>query len=61
MSVEVREIRRANRDDADGILAAHVDSIRSIGPSFYPQEVVDAWGAGLTPELYANAMDAGEV
>ena len=61
MGVEVREIRRADRDDAAGILAAHVDSIRSIGPSFYPPEVVDAWGAGLTPERYANAMDAGEV
>jgi GNAT superfamily N-acetyltransferase len=61
MGVEVREIRRANREDAAEILAAHADSIRSIGSSFYPSEVIEAWGAGLTPELYANAMDAGEV
>lgn len=54
-------IRRANRADADGILAAHVDSIRSIGPGFYSSEVVEAWCAGLSPGIYVNAMDAGEV
>lgn len=61
MVVEVRDIRRADPDDAAGILAAHLDSIRSIGPSVYPPEVVEAWAAGLTPEIYVNAMDAGEV
>jgi GNAT superfamily N-acetyltransferase len=61
MCIEVTEIRQAHPDDAAAILAAHVDSIHSIGPSFYPLEVVEAWAAGLTPEIYVNAMDAGEV
>jgi putative acetyltransferase len=39
---------------------AHLDSVRSIGPAFYPPEVVDAWGWGLTPEIYVKAMEAGE-
>jgi GNAT superfamily N-acetyltransferase len=37
-----------------------VDSIRSIGPAFYPPEVVEEWGAGLTPEIYVNAIESGE-
>jgi putative acetyltransferase len=61
MNVEVIETRRANPGDAAAILAAHLDSIRSIGPRFYPPEVVEAWSAGLTPDVYLNAMNAGEV
>ena len=52
--------RRAGRDDAEGILAAHLDSIRSIGPAFYPQDLVEAWSAGLTADVYVKAMDSGE-
>lgn len=55
------EIRDARPSDADAIALAHRDSIRSIGPSFYPPEVVDAWQEGLTGELYVNAMAGGEV
>jgi putative acetyltransferase len=55
------QIRRADATDAEGIAAAHLDSIRSIGPRFYPPATVNAWGAGLTPALYLQAMDAGEV
>jgi len=54
-------IRRATPADADAILAAHRDSIESLGPASYSREAVDAWGHGLTPELYINAMNGGEV
>ncbi len=54
------EIRRAGPEDAEAIAAAHRDSIRSIGPRFYPPEVVDAWGEGLTAAIYARAMASGE-
>ena len=37
------------------------DSIRAIGPRFYPPELVDVWGAGVTPQLYVRAMEGGEV
>ena len=60
MSVEYT-IRRAYPSDANDIAAAHRDSIRSIGPRFYPPTVVDDWGAGLTPDIYVNAIDGGEV
>ena len=53
-------LRRATPSDADAIAAAHVDSIRAIGPDFYPQHVVDAWAAGLTRDLYVRAMTDGE-
>lgn len=55
------ETRRAHRGDAEAIARAHRDSIRSIGPRFYPAEVVEAWGAGLTADLYIKAMEGGEV
>jgi putative acetyltransferase len=52
--------RRATPTDADDIALAHLDSIRSIGPAFYPPDVVEAWGSGLTPDIYLNAMAGGE-
>lgn len=55
------EIRRATPSDADGIAAAHSRSIRSIGPQFYAAETVNAWGSGLTSDLYMKAMEDGEV
>ena len=54
------QTRRAHAGDAEAIAAAHLDSIRSIGPTFYPPDVVEAWGAGLTPDIYVNAMEGGE-
>lgn len=54
------DTRRADPRDAEAILRAHLDSIRSIGPSFYPPEIVEAWGAGLTPNVYVKAMEGGE-
>lgn len=55
------EIRRATPSDADEIAAAHSDSIRSIGPLFYPAETVNDWGSGLTGDIYVKAMERGEV
>jgi GNAT superfamily N-acetyltransferase len=42
------------------IAAAHLDSIRSIGPLYYPAPVVSDWGARVTGDLYLNAMALGE-
>jgi putative acetyltransferase len=55
------QTRRAGPNDAEAIAEAHLDSIRSIGPAFYPREVVEAWGSGLTPDIYVKAMEGGEV
>ena len=55
------ETRRAQTADADAIAEAHRDSIRSIGPSFYPQPVVEAWAEGLEGDVYMKAMARGEV
>jgi putative acetyltransferase len=52
--------RRATAQDAEAIALAHLDSIQSIGPAFYPPDVVEAWGAGLTPDIYVKAMAGGE-
>lgn len=43
------------------IAAAHLDSIRSIGPQYYPADVVTDWGARVNDDLYVNAMKRGEV
>lgn len=61
MKVANFEIRRAEPSDANDIAMAHRDSIRSIGPKFYPPEVIDAWAAGLTGDVYVKAMEGGEV
>ena len=54
------QVRRAGATDADAIALAHADSIRSIGPGYYSPEVVQAWGSGLSPDLYLRAMEGGE-
>ena len=60
MTPERPIVRRATAADAEAIAVAHVDSIRSIGQDFYPQNVVAAWAAGLTSDLYLRAMNDGE-
>lgn len=52
--------RRATSKDAEAIAQAHLDSIRSIGASFYPPAIVKAWSARLTPDIYVKAMEDGE-
>lgn len=60
-SIDRVETRRAQPADVDAIALAHLDSIRSIGPRFYPPSVVDDWQEGVTGALYLKAMDGGEV
>jgi GNAT superfamily N-acetyltransferase len=55
------QTRRATPADAAAIAVAHLDSIRSIGSAYYPPDIVEEWGAGLTPDIYVKAMEAGEV
>ena len=55
------QTRRARPDDAEAIAAAHRDSITTIGPSFYSPDIVEAWGEGLTADIYVRAMEGGEV
>jgi putative acetyltransferase len=54
------QLRQAQPADAEAITLAHLDSIRSLGSTFYPSEVVEAWGAGLIAAIYVNAMVGGE-
>jgi GNAT superfamily N-acetyltransferase len=53
--------RRATESDADAIAEAHRDSIRAIGPHFYPTKVVGDWCDGINGALYIDAMARGEV
>ena len=55
------EMRQATVADAPAIALAHVDSIRTLGPTFYAPDLVDGWSAAVTPEMYVSAMAAGEV
>jgi GNAT superfamily N-acetyltransferase len=55
------EIRAAGAEDVNAIAAAHIDSIQSIGPQFYPADVVGDWCAGIGVRMYLDAMAAGEV
>ena len=54
------EIRLAGPTDVEDIAAAHLDSINSIGPQYYPPDVVRDWGTGVTGDLYLPAMEGGE-
>jgi GNAT superfamily N-acetyltransferase len=51
--------RRAGIGDVDGIAAAHVDSIRTIGATYYPPEIIDDWCFHISGERYTRAMAAG--
>lgn len=54
-------VRRAEIADVDEIAAAHLDSIRSIGPLYYNPAVVSDWAAQVSGDLYRKAMARGEV
>ena len=54
-------IRVADLSDVHAIAEAHRDSIRSIGPAFYPPDAVAAWERGVRAGLYLDAMNSGEV
>lgn len=50
-------VRRATYDDLPALAEAHVASIREIGPAFYPQEVMNIWGANRDIQKYRADMD----
>jgi GNAT superfamily N-acetyltransferase len=54
------DIRRAGVEDVDAIAAAHLDSIRTIGPRYYDAALVREWGARIGGTLYMTAMARGE-
>ena len=54
-------VRRATPSDAEAIARTHLDSILTVGPHFYPAEIVSEWSSGLTPDRYRGAMERGEV
>jgi GNAT superfamily N-acetyltransferase len=60
MRITKVDTRLAQPSDADDIAEAHRESIRSIGPKFYPQNVVDDWAEGLEGAIYVKAMEGGE-
>jgi putative acetyltransferase len=55
------EIRRAEASDAEAMAAAHLDSIRSIGPRYYEPAIVQDWGGRVEGRMYLRAMARGEV
>lgn len=51
-------IRRAIHSDAEGIIHAHVKSIREICAKNYTSEQIEAWaGRKFNPKLWIQAMD----
>lgn len=55
------DIRQAERPDVDEIAAAHRDSIQSVGPTHYSDDVGAWWQEAIEGQLYLKAMDGGEV
>jgi putative acetyltransferase len=53
-------IRIASPADADRIATSHLDSIRTLGPLYYDQNIVDEWCGRIQPEMYTSAMADGE-
>jgi putative acetyltransferase len=49
-------IRRARVEDAPGICAAHVASIRGVCFRDYTPEQIEAWCVGKRPEIYTERM-----
>jgi hypothetical protein len=48
------QVRRAGPADAEAIAEAHCDSIASIGPRFYPADLVKEWGARIESGMYCR-------
>src|SRR5688572_19882861 len=54
-------IHRATATNAEGILAAHVDSICSVGALYYSAEIVNDWKSRLRVDRYVKQMSEGQV
>ena len=61
MNALVIATRLATPADADGIAAAHLDSIRSIGARYYSPEIIADWIAPINGDRYKERMQGGEV
>jgi GNAT superfamily N-acetyltransferase len=61
MTISIVETRLATTADAEGIAAAHLDSIHSIGARFYSPEIVADWVAPINGERYSKMIEGGEV
>src|SRR5262249_3652843 len=53
------EIREGREEDAPGLCAAHVASIRGLDAPFYRPEQIEAWAGSKRPERYIAAMREG--
>ena len=54
-------VRLATVEDAEGILRAHVASVRGLCAKDYSAEQIEAWVSPKTAEDYRSAMGRGEV
>ena len=61
MSIPIVDSRLATSADAEGIAAAHLDSILSIGARFYSPEIVDDWIAPINGARYLQMIESGGV
>lgn len=59
--VECLDCRRAAKADLEAMADAHRDSILGLGSQFYPPTIVDEWTGVVSPGLYRDAMERGEV
>ncbi len=55
------ELRQATPADVAAMAEAHRDSIRHLGGRFYPEPIIAEWAGVVSPQLYLDAMDRGEV
>jgi hypothetical protein len=46
-------MRQATRADVPAMAAAHIDSIRSLGPAHCAANLVEAWAAAVQPDSLA--------
>lgn len=54
------DVRPAVADEADAIAEAHRHSIASLGPRYYPADVVRDWAALVRGDIYLEAIASGE-
>jgi len=60
-TIQELNFRRALESDAEAIADAHRDSILGPGSEHYATDIVREWAGSVSPGLYLDAMDRGEV
>jgi ribosomal protein S18 acetylase RimI-like enzyme len=60
MNAGALAIGPATPEDAPRIAAVHADSIRTLGATAYPPEVVAEWARPCVPQRYLDQMRRGE-